>query len=135
MKSVSLYQLKVKLKLVDNESKYFRHAEKKYKTNERLRKVFHFCRVIDTREKARHLHLAYAYLRGIPYSRVENNPRKKPNITLLKHIVKEHTGANTDLADQSMLFRGKGFDQNVLDSLISWFNGVDNNAHLQSQNR
>ena len=132
MKSVSLYQLKVKLKLVDDESKYFRHAEKKYKTNEKLRKHFHLCRVLDTREKARHLHLAYAYLRGIPYERLENNPRKKPNIHLLKHIVKEHTGADTDLANPSMIFRGRGFDQNVLDSLISWLNGVGNYAHLQS---
>lgn len=124
MKSVRLYQLKVKLKLVDNESKYFRHAEKKYRTNEDLRKHFHFCRVKDTRSKARHLHLAYGYLRGLPYNKLEHRPRTKPNVYLLSEIVREH-------CDHTLLFTGKGFNKNVLDKVVGWLNGAED-AHLQS---
>ena len=128
MKSMSLYQLKVKLKLVDNESKYYRHAERKYKSDESLRKQFHLHRVLDTRSKARHLHLAYAFLRGLPYDRIEHNPKTKPNLYVLKAIIKEHSN-NTD----PRMFRGKGWDQNILNSIMNWINGAENsNAHLQS---
>ena len=132
MKSVSLYQLKVKLKLVDTESKYFRYAERKYKTNEKLREHFHQCRVQSTRSKARHLHLAYGYLRGLPYEKLEHRPRTMPNIDVLSEIIREHTGLNTDLGDPTMVFTGKGFNQNVLNKVRDWINGEDRNAHLQS---
>ena len=124
MKSVSLYQLKVKLKLVDDESKYFRHAEKKYRTNEKLREYFHLCRVKDTRSKARHLHLAYGYLRGLPYDRLEQRPRTKPNVYVLSEIVREHT-------DPNALLTGKSFNKSVIDKVVGWLNGVEN-ANLQS---
>jgi len=132
MKSISLYQLKVKLKLVDTESKYFRYAERKYKTNEKLREHFHCCRVKDTRSKARHLHLAYGYLRGLPYNKLEHQPRTMPNVYILSEIVREHTGLNTDLGDPTMVFTGKGFDQNVLDNVVGWIKGAEEYAHLQS---
>lgn len=133
MKSVSLYQLKVRVKLVDTESKFFRQAEREHKKNEPMRNHFYLHRVLDTRSKARHLQLAYAYLRGMPYAKLEHNPKTKPNLHILKQIVKEHTGLDSDLADPKMVFCGKGFDHNVIDSLVRWLNGTEERQHTHLQ--
>lgn len=124
MKSLSLYKLKIRLKLAEKESKFFRHAEYKHKKDEKMRTKFYLCRVVDTREKARHLQLAYAYLRGLPYSRVENNAKKKPNLSYLKHIVKEHTDLKTDLANPQIIFGGK-WDLTLKVKIIDWLNGKE----------
>ena len=86
-----LYELKIRLKLVEAESKFLRKAEKKYSNNERDRNHFYLLRARDARFRARHLHLVYAFLREIPYSKVENNSKRKPDLVTVRRLAKQYS--------------------------------------------
>lgn len=86
----NLYELKIRLKLVEAEAKLLRKAEKKYSNNEKDRNHFYLLRARDARFRARHLHLVYAFLREMPYSKVENNPRRKPDLATVRNLARHY---------------------------------------------
>lgn len=70
--------LRVRVKELSQEAKFIRHEEQKAKPKRILADDYseefwklRFHRTIDVRNAARAAHLAYAFLRGVPYRRVE----------------------------------------------------------------
>jgi hypothetical protein len=61
--------LKIKLKSLAAEARIIRAEERK--TSEELRHELHLHRVRDVRGEARATHIAYGFIRGTPYGRVE----------------------------------------------------------------
>lgn len=66
--------LKVKIKSLAAESRIIRHEEKRAYDNDQ-REGLYLHRVKDVRHESRASQLAYAYLRGVPFSVVEPSSR------------------------------------------------------------
>lgn len=71
--------LKVKIKSLAEEARIIRHFERKDNGFFFFELQAH--RKGAVRRAARETLIAYAFIRGIPYKRVEENPRTKPNWT------------------------------------------------------
>lgn len=78
--------LKVKIKHLAAEAKIIRHeiAKAKAKRDPHLCATLNSHRVLTVRYAARHAQLAYACLRGVPYSAIEAKCYEEPNWTEIR---------------------------------------------------
>lgn len=74
---MSIVYLKVKLKSLAAESKIIRKEENKRSGTLRLGLQEHRRGIV--REEARHTHIAYGFLKGMPYTKIEQKPKSEPN--------------------------------------------------------
>lgn len=77
--------LKVKIKSLAAEARIIRHEERKYRGLERRALQDHRRGVV--RYEARHSQLAYAFIRGRPYSAVEAKCHEAPDWDKVRSIV------------------------------------------------
>lgn len=130
-----LAYLKVKIKSLAAESRIIRLEERKYKANrivgrtdefegfvrhrkqtENVKAVRHGLyhhRVDEVRFEARHALLAYGFLRGVPYAKIEketNKPRKRVALKRLR-------------ANIETFVTGKVFDEKLGDNIEKWLKG------------
>lgn len=107
--------LKIKLKSLMAESKIIRKEESRTRDPE-LRESMHRHRTMDLRAETRATHLAYAMLRGHPYSKVEScgplgprHPEHRPTLDLgkvaamLRKYGPSHLGNATNLTVQTWM--------------------------------
>ena len=108
MKSI---ELKIKLKHLAAESRINRReAEKQYALgNYSKGNDITNHRKLAIRPEARATHLAYQYLRGIPYSRIENSPKTKPKWDRVRAMVRKY--GDTD--DPDLKSWRQGLDQST----------------------
>lgn len=75
---IELGKLKIKIKSLAEEAKIIRFEEKFYPGNSFFRESLKQHRVYIVREEARHALLAYAFMRQIPYKKIEEKCHQKP---------------------------------------------------------
>jgi hypothetical protein len=82
--------LKVKIKSLASESKHIRKEEQQRKGTDPLRRELHDHRVQIVRREARHTLLAYGYLRGMEYDRLEHTRRTEPDWEAVERMVRKY---------------------------------------------
>jgi len=89
-KQRATHTLRVNIKSLANESKIIRKETKKCKDSI-IKGVLNFHRVETVRKESRITQLAYAAIRGIPYSKIEPNPKSQPDWKKVESKIKKHT--------------------------------------------
>jgi len=79
--------LKVKIKTLAEEARIIRLEERRSKPGSQRQGELHGHRVHTLRTDQRYSLLAYAFLRGVPLSRVEKNSKSDPDYTRVAKIV------------------------------------------------
>lgn len=79
--------LKVKIKSLAEEAKIIRFEERKNKV---MRRGLEYHRKTVVRSEARNTLIAYAFIRGIPYSRVESKAKTKPDWEKVRTMVQKY---------------------------------------------
>lgn len=106
--------LKVKIKSLATEAHIIRLEERRAGKDDALRCELHDHRVKDVRREQRHALLAYAFLRGVPYAKVEPKVGRKgepefvykPDWSRVRQLMEKFGVINpTDKAVQSQAFR------------------------------
>lgn len=85
---MSILFLKVKLKSLAAESRIIRHQERK--TNGSIRCQLQEHRREVVRYEARHTHLAYGFLKGKPYTMLEQSCKSEPYWPKVLNMVKKY---------------------------------------------
>lgn len=86
--------LKVKLKSLMEEARIIRKEEARSTGD--LREDLHIHRTMDVRSEARHTHLAYGFIRGVPVQRMEcpelwdDGKHPKPDWTKVRAMLKKY---------------------------------------------
>lgn len=95
----ALTQLRVKIRSLADEARVIRDEERRAKDAHDYTLVNSLCnhRKQSVRPEARCALLAYAFLRRMPYERLERDPRSKPNWTRIKKMVERFTNATSEL--------------------------------------
>lgn len=84
--------LRVKLKSLAEEARIIRREE--LRSWGQLRTELHLHRVKEVRSEARHTHLAYGFIRGLPLDRIEAKSETPPNWERVRKMVKRYGPAN-----------------------------------------
>lgn len=82
--------LKVKIKSLASESQHIRKEERIRRGTDPLRRELHDHRVQVVRREARHTLLAYGYLRGMEYDRLERTRRTDPDWEAVERMVRKY---------------------------------------------
>ena len=90
------YELKVKIKSLAEEARIIRKEEKSLPGDSHHRTNLHNHRVVDVRREARASQLAYAYMRGTAYLRVEQTCKREPNWERVENVAKRFIGSDFD---------------------------------------
>lgn len=88
--------LKVKIKSLAAEARIIRVEEKR---NKDFRARLEFHRKHKVRPEARATLLAYAYIRGIPYKKVESDAKHQPDWNRVSTMVKKYGSGYLDQGD------------------------------------
>ncbi len=99
MAKPELTQLRIKIRSLADEARVIRSEERKAKTNRQTALVNSLClhRTKVVRPEARCALLCYAFLRGMPYERVEQMPKTRPDWRRIRKMIERFSDASSEL--------------------------------------
>lgn len=129
-------KLKVKIKSLAEEARIIRQEEYKVHPSspQWVRSSIRSHRIIVVREEARSSLLAYAFIRGIPYSRIESKCDRIPNFLRIKqiartffHITDEDTGLVKWIEDAKECMKKNKKEIKKVESISDWTHRIYSN--------
>lgn len=88
--NVAVHQLRVNVKSLAAEARFIREEIRRARTSE-ARDVLASHRSIRVKPEARMAHLALAFVKGVPYKKVEANAKTPPSCELLHRKIQRFT--------------------------------------------